>query len=213
MKNSQTILFSAIAVVAALSIMSIAGITIKDIIAEETENVGYSFAEDVMITGVFSFKDGTELVNFEVFNSGSDYLNPKTLQTIELMKVVGETPLLHKAVDESRKYNVVSSAGNFQDRFFDVNITLSQGGSPIRVYAYRDCSIVDFSTVTEFDKEEGWLQKAGFAVIENYELQCEGLTSQNPSYEQMMSSVKADTQSTMDLRDTQQWSDIYKYFK
>lgn len=213
MKNSQTILFAAIAIVATLSIASIAGITIKYITAEETERKGYNFAENVMIAGVFTFKDGTELVNFEVFDGGPDYLNSKTHQTIELMKVVGETPLLHKAVDESRKYNVLSSAGNFQDRFFDLDVILSREGKATRVYEYDDCSITDFSTTTEFDKEEGWLGKMGFAVVEDYELSCEGLASQNPSYVQMNNIPKAKTPSTMDIKETQQWTDIYKYFK
>jgi len=213
MKNSQTILIVAIAVVATLSIAAIAGITIKDITAEETEKKGYNFAENVMITAVLKFKDGTELVNFEAYSMKSGFIQPRTTPSLELMKVVGDTPLLHKAVDDSRRFDISQGGMNFQNRYFDIELILSQNGKAIREYHYQDCSISGFKTVTEFDKEEGWLGKMGFAVVESYELTCEGLQPQNPSYEQMNNIPKAKTPSTMDIKETQQWTDIYKYFK
>jgi len=57
----------------------------------------------------------------------------------------------------------------------------------------------------------------GFAVVENYVLECRAMQPHNPSLEKMMATSedqKAQTTSTLDLKEPfSTWSDHFKYQK
>ena len=179
-KKTTTIALSAGVI---LSIASITGFQLTEIIAEETEDKGYKFAEDVTITGLFNFHDGeVELHQFQVFNQKSGFQARDTF-VLELQKIVGDTPFLHKTADFSFKYR--NSPSEQQTNYeFDTTIVISQGGEQKRVFEYSRCFVSDYTVETLFDKEEGWMGK-GFAVVDQFEIQCKRYQPLNPVYEAM----------------------------
>jgi hypothetical protein len=197
-KKTTTIALSAAVI---LSIASITGFQLTEITAEETEDKGYKFAEDVTITGLFNFQDGVELHQFQVFDQKQGFQARDTF-VLELQKIVGETPYLHKAADFSYKYR--NSPGNQQtDYEFDTTIIISQGGEQKRVFEYSGCFVSDYTVETLFDKEEGWMGK-GFAVVDQFEIQCTSYKPLNPVYEEMHNHVeKANGKSSVEYQKEQ----------
>ncbi len=121
-----------------------------------------------------------------------------------------DTPILHYAADTSQQYTGTSQLDhNYED--FNVNILLAQGGTIVRELQYVECEITDYQIETELDKEEGWTGKSGFAIVEAYELQCDGYNPFSPIYEEINKVELSKTTSSLDLRETDSWSDVYKY--
>ena len=203
MTNKKTIVLTAIIVAAAFSILSTTGFSINEIIAEElAEDKDYNFAEDTLITGIFEFSDGTEISRFEVFDQKQGFQSRETF-VFELQKVVGSTPLLHKASDQSYQYRNSPSEQQINAEFA-VKVVVSQGSEQKRAFSYSRCFVNDNSVDTKTDNEEGWTQGKGFAVIDIFEIQCMAMTPHNPVYEEMTSiKEQADTQSSMDYQSEQ----------
>lgn len=199
MNFKTTIIALSAAVV--LSIASITGFQLTEIIAEETEDAGYEFAEGLKITGVFKFRDGTEVYPFEVFNQETGFKNRETY-VFALEKIVGQTPLLHKAADLSYHYRNSPQEQKINYEF-DASIVLSNGGDQKRVFDYSRCYVSDYEVSTDFDKEEGWMGK-GFAVKDNFEIACSSYEPLNPIYESMNAiTEKATAKSSMDYQQSQ----------
>lgn len=197
-KKTTIIAFSAAIM---LSIASISGFQLTETIAEESEDKGYVFAEEVTITGLFKFIDGTEVYPFEVFNQKSGF-KARDTYVFELEKIVGTTPHLHKAADFSYKYRN-SPADQKTDYPFDASIILSKGGEQKRVFQYYGCFVKDYSVSTDYDKEEGWMGK-GFAVKDIFEIQCDRYEPLNPTLDDMMSNKeKASAKSSIQYQSEQ----------
>lgn len=202
MNITKTATIAAVSVIATLAVASIFGLQISSITAEEDEDTGYKFAEGVDITGEFLFKDGTEVSKFEVFNQETG-IDSKGIYIFTVEKIVGETPLLHKMADSS--YKLRSSPGELKQgpNGFDVNIYLSQGGDVKRSFSYNTCFVSNYEVSTDFDKEEGWMGK-GFAVKDNFEIQCSKYQPNNPVYVEMTTSTdKASAKSTLAYKEEQ----------
>ena len=152
------------------------------IIAQEIQNKGYLFAEDVSITAEFRFRGGTEVSQFEVFTqkSGFDRAEPFVF---ELQKIVGNTPRLHDAADLAFHHRS-STPTKLTESEFNVDVLISHNGELNRVFKYSRCFVSDYSVVTEYDKEEGWMGK-GFAVLDRFEFQCSAYTPHNPALDKM----------------------------
>lgn len=202
MNITKTTSIAVISVIATLAVASIFGLQISSIIAEEDEDTGYKFAEGVDITGEFFFKEGTEVSKFEVFNQDTG-IDSKGIYVFTVEKIVGETPLLHKMADTS--YKLRSSPGELKQglNVFDVNIILSQDGAIKRSFSYHTCFVSNYEVSTDFDKEEGWMGK-GFAVKDNFEIQCSRYQPNNPVYVEMIAPTeKASTKSTLAYNEEQ----------
>ena len=201
----------AVSIIATLALVSIAGFQLNEIVAEETsEKKGYTFAENTKITAVFSFNDGTEIADFEVFEQKLGFDLTKTA-VFELERIVGNTPMLHKVSDMAHKYSLSSFDHGYND--FDVTILLAQEGNVIRQYDYTSCDVTDNVVKTLFDKEEGWNTSKGFVVIDKYEFTCSGYTPYSPIYEEMTNNVKKSTTvSSTDMEEPKEfWYDHIKY--
>lgn len=203
MQKLPTIAITALIVTLGFTILSFEGFSFDEIIAQEAgEDKGYNFAEDTVITGLFYFMEGSEISKFEVFRQVSGFQAKETF-VFELEKIVGSTPHLHKATDRSFFYR--NSSPELQDKTeFDVKIVISQGSEQKRAFDYYDCFVSDYSVFTKTDNEEGWTQGKGFAVVDQFEFQCQDMDHLNPVYDNMMTNTeKADTQSSMDYQDKQ----------
>ncbi len=186
-------------VTAAIAVFSFESFSINEIIAEKiADDMGYKFAEDVSVTGEFSFFKGDAVYQFETFTQTSGFKSRETYAFV-LQKIVGNTPLLHHAADLS--YEFRSSPSLLESvASFDVKIILSQGSEIKRAYSYTDCLVSDSKVVTAYDLEEGWFNKH-FSVIDNFEIQCDAFTPLNPQYDEITSvQKKSKTESSMDYQ-------------
>jgi hypothetical protein len=197
--KKKTIVLTIIIVTAALAVFSFESFSINEIIAEKiAEDWGYSFAEDVSVTGEFSFFKGDAVYQFEAFTQKSGF-KIREDYVFSLGKIVGDTPLLHHAADLSYEFkNSPKVLDNVAS--FDVKIILSQGSEIKRAYSYTDCLVSDSIVQTAFDLEEGWFNKH-FSVIDNFEIECGSMIPQNPAYDEIASvKEKSKTESSMDYQ-------------
>jgi hypothetical protein len=205
MQKLKKIVIASLIVTVGLTLFSIEGYSLNEIIAQEAgEDKGYNFAEDTVITGIFHLNDGPEISRFEVFRQISGFKGSETF-VFELDKIVGSTPLLHKAADLSFFYR--NSPAEQQTRTeFDVKIVISQGSEQKRAFKYTDCFVNDNSVLTRTDNEEGWtlVRNSGFAVVDKFEFKCQDMDPLNPVLEEMMSNKdEANTESSMDYQNKQ----------
>lgn len=210
MNYLKTTTIVAISVIATLAVASVAGFQINEIIAEETEDKGYTFAEDIKITAQFTFRDGSELSQFEVFDQKSGFDKQSEPVIFVLEKVVGYTPMLHEHADEAQTWTNVAYKNHHT--FFDVDIILAKGGEIIRQFDYNQCRVTDYAVDTLHDKEEGWNTSKGFAVVDKFEITCDGYRPTSPTFEAMHVVEGADTTSSMDLEEPKEfWYDHINY--
>lgn len=188
---------SVIAAIAIATITLVVGISqTHTTTAQSTplDNNVYVFAEGVYPQATFKFKDATVTYQFQAYTQTTDLLSNTgrgLTPEFTLQRVVGDTPYLHKAVDQAYQNNGKLSAFDFPYQEFDVEIELIQAGETMRVFKYGDCQIGNYKTATEFDKEEGYTTggKTGFAVMETYTFSCAGFEPVATSYKQMMKST------------------------
>ena len=203
MPKKKTIVLTLTIVTVAIAIFSFELFSINEIIAEKiAEDRGYLFAEDVSVTGEFSFFKGDAVYEFQSFSQKSGFKSRESY-VFNLGKIVGDTPLLHHAADLS--YEFRNSPALLEDfASFDVKILLAQDSEHKRAFSYSDCIVSDSHVQTAFDLEEGWFNKH-FSVIDNFEIQCDAITPLNPQYDEMTSSQKKSrTESSSDYQAKQQ---------
>jgi len=162
-------------------IVSFVGLQINEIIAEPTGTKNYTFAENVKIIVVFEFEDGAELTQAQTFEQRRGF-NINNKPVFELVKVVGNTPLLYAIADETQKYRKTTYSQFPASLEFDVKILLANEGEILRSFAYKDCYVARYKVVTESDREEGYISKSmGFAVLDEFTFQCDSYEPLNPS--------------------------------
>ena len=160
--------------------VSFIGLQLNEIIAETTGTEDYTFAENVKITVVFDFRDGTEVTEAQTFEQKRGF-NINNDPVFELVKVIGNTPLLYSIVDETQKHRDTPYY-TFPDTLeFNVKILLANDGEVLRSFAYEECRVVKYKVGTESDKEEGYISKSlGFAVVDEFTFQCDSYESSYP---------------------------------
>lgn len=204
MKN-KTIMTSVIAAVAITSIALIFGLSqTQNISAAPPQGNGvYVFAEGVNPRASFTFADGPEEADFQIFTQTNGLTGTNGRGTgpeFTLVKVPGSTPLLYKAADELLNKGNRGSA-EWQYNRFDVRVDLLQAGEPVRAFAYTGCEVSSYRIYTDYDKEEPYTTggKVGFAVQDEFKLTCQGQAPLNPQLEQI-TSPEYKTKSTLDLK-------------
>jgi len=216
-------------VVAVLAIASFAGFGIPDIegIVVSLQPSKMVFVEDISTTAVFQFRDGTEMTSVQQFTQTGGYgtttistgtAKSKSQESSEttgrskpaftMEKVVGGTPYLYEAADETQKY-FANSGFEYDYKFFDVTVYLAKGGDVLRAFEYRDCTVVNYTVATRSDNEEGYTGK-GFVLVDQFTFECKGYTPQNPLWDKMTQTEQAKTTSSLDLKSTDQWSEGFK---
>ena len=211
----------AIAVIADHGISNIEGITVS---LQPSKMV---FVENVTTTALFEFRDGTEMIPIQQFSQIGGY-GTTTLSTgtakkpseessettgrskpaFTMEKLVGGTPYLYEAADETQKY-FSSSGFEYDYKFFDVTVYLAKGGDVLRAFEYRDCQVTNYVVTTRSDNEEGYTGK-GFVLVDQFSFECKGYTPQNPAMDKLNQIEHAKTTSTTDLKSTDQWEPGFK---
>jgi len=201
--NTKTLLSlnAMIAIVAVASIAMISNISEAPMVTADEEKAKglYKMADATQIVGTFEFRDGVETVNIPDFVQTTGFTDTSR-PTFEFKKIVGDTPLLHEAADVFQKFmsRDASYPHNFND--FEATIDIYHSGKHVRSLSYTDCKINDSVINTLEDKEEAYLGK-GFAVIEEYEIECTGYIPHAIDYDTMLNGYKTHSKqlSSMDL--------------
>ena len=203
----------AIASLLAVSVAAMFGIASQQqISAEETEEKQYVTGNDVKIYTEFTFRDAVEQSNgFQIYHqvSGFDRVNDSAAFTLSGV-VDYDRAYLYEAADMTFVRGITNTQHDYGQ--FDVVVHLQKDDISFRSFEYTDCSITDYKVDTMFDKEEGWTTSKGFTTIDEFEFECNGYDPINPLFDPIGSNDvgKANAQSSMNLRDTQTWSDNFR---
>ncbi len=173
MKTKIKLKSTALSVIAVFAITSVFGLTH----ANAEEEYPYKTADDIQTIITFTFKDGVEVVELPVFKMQDDYVNKNVSPSFSVEGVVGDSPYLHKALDEAFKYKQnPSHEYNFQ--LFDVDIDFVKDGEILRTLDYHDCLVDDYRIHTLKDDQESYISsKTAFAIIDDIDFICGGLNS------------------------------------
>ena len=148
----------------------------------------YNFVAGIHNEVTFEFRNGIETVNFPVFSTTSDIVaNVGT--SFEVEGVIGNSPHLHKALDDAYLYRmaVLSGTGvfDYEHRYFDVDVNVVQNETILKSFEYNNCEISSNSVSTLTDDYESYLaSNTGFAVVDSIEFRCSGVhinLENNPS--------------------------------
>ncbi len=162
----------------------------------------YNMGQGPHAVATLTFSDGQETINFPIFEQGN--LLDRSYPTIEFVAVPGEYPLLYKHVDDAQKLGQKVSGVNALSDLFDVDVQLVYGEDSIREFNYSNCRSVDYVIKTQHDKDESFFK--GFALTNEFHLECQGYHPYSPVYDAMFNSYeKANTSSSMDLLSTDDW--------
>ena len=162
------------------SVLSVFSLT--SFVAYADEGVEYKMADDTSAELTFTFRDGTETHSFPVFKMTSDFVS-NAGTTFKVQGVVNDAPYLHKALDGAYKHRLVTFSGGsnieYNFRFFDVTTNISKNDELIRTVNYYDCEVLNYKIETEKDDYEsyGFYEKVGFAIVDDIEFRCGGITS------------------------------------
>lgn len=197
---SQKITYtSVIAAIAIASIALVVGLSQTQSTTAQSAPTGnnvYVFAEGVYPQATFKFRDATVTYDFQLYDttnnlfssSASGFATKQVAPEFTLIRIVGDSPYLHEAVDQTFAYNGKTTGFDYPYKEFDVIVDMIQAGQPVRTMEYSDCSITNYKINTRTDNEEGYTTggKTGFAVAETYTFICTGFKPHSPIYDQMV---------------------------
>ena len=170
----------------------------------------------------FTFADGAEIIEFSMFkqdavltatenvdndngnkNLAAEIFTRKTVYpTLELRGIVGDYPMLYNHVDENR---TIQGIGGTQFReLVDIDVDLVSDNEVIRSFDFANCRVIDYVVSTDPNTEESYV-KNQFALENVFDFECQGYHPNNPMYDVMFNVEKANTLSTFDLTNTDQW--------
>lgn len=161
-----------------LSIFSLAGF-------DKVYAADYKMAENVQANFTFTYRDGVEVYQFPVFKMTSNYVSNGGT-TFEIEGIIGKSPLLYKAMDDSYKNRLMTSTGassfEYNYRFFDVDVDLAREGQTVRTIHYYNCEILNYEALAlnSGDYESYTSSKSGFSVVDRIEFRCGGIQSESP---------------------------------
>ena len=143
---------------------------------------GFKFAKETSTFVTFMFDDGAEKMEFPVFNLVAAYEDSQenVVAEFEVEGILEYYPLLFQAIDNARAISGTSYASN-ED--FDVKVEFSNGEKTLRGFNFRECIVSDAQINTVSDKEEGFVGKSGFAVVNTMGFTCSGLKPINMYYD------------------------------
>lgn len=195
--TSRKVIFTS--VIAAIAIASLAMVSLLQTqTTAQSAPLGnnvYVFAEGVYPQATFKFKEAIVTYDFQAFNQVNNLFGimsngvaRSTSPEFTLQRIVGETPYLHEAVDQTWQYQGRTTALEYPYKLFDVTVEMIQAGKAVRVFEYGDCQLTNYKVSTEFDKEEGYTTggKTGFAVMETYTFICNGYNPVAVTYDEMI---------------------------
>ena len=199
----------------AISGMVVFGLIQANIFAEE-EQQEFVMGGDVKVIASFIFQEGVETSEFQVFQQESGFLLASESPSFKLKKVVGHSPLLHKAADDAWKFRVRDTLHDYNMKFFDVVITISKENIPLRTFQYDDCTVSYYKVDTGYRDADAWTTTKGFTIYDEFTFICDGYGPVNVAYVALQSnSTKADCECTIKYKERQKslptWEDFPQF--
>jgi len=147
----------------------------------------YKYAEDVRTFVTFQYDNGIERIEFPIFETTNGFGEGDTTPEFKVEGILDSYPLLNDAIGKSRKVSGLASAYNtdFNAKVEFIQGTLLTGEKLLRVIEYNGCIVDSAKIVTQYDKEEGFTGKRGFAIVQQTDFTCEGMNPINPGYDQL----------------------------
>ena len=150
----------------------------------------FTQAENVHTFLTFNFDNGAEKIESVIFTltsgfSESDYGTP----SFQIITAVLPHPLIDNAIAKSQKVSGIPSSFNE-----DFNVSVEFVNSEkIRGLDFKDCIVSGYDILTLRDKEEGYTGKRGFATAEVLDVECSGLTPNNPSFNKLSNNKESNS--------------------
>ena len=141
---------------------------------------GFNFANEMKTSVTFVYDDGSEKIEFPVFNLVSAFEETPNTPEFSVEGILDYYPLLYRAIDNSRE---VSGAGSTSNLDFDAIVEFTNGEKTLRGIEFNDCIIADAKITTQVDKEEGFTGKSGFAVVNQFSFTCAGVSPINMHFD------------------------------
>lgn len=160
----------------------------------------FKFTDDVRTIIIFKFDDGTEIIEFPIFEQ-QDLLEQGNPQ-FTLVGVPRMYPLLYEHIDDNLVGSTSSGSNSFTT-LFDVDISLIYGTDTVRGFNYTQCRSIDYVVKTQHDKNGRFFK--GFALTNEFHFECQGYHPNNPVYDSMFKVEKANTTNSSDLKTTDSW--------
>jgi len=110
--------------------------------------------------------------------------------------------MLYKHVDDNLAVQRI--IGNSNHGLVDIDIKVISGEETIRGFNYVDCRATDYVISTNPNSEESYI-KSKFALENIFDFECQGYHPNNLAYDAMFIVEKANTISSKDLRNTDDW--------
>jgi len=169
---------------------------------------------DVKIKALFHFNlDGLEIIDsFRIINQLSGFSKDSPVIFQLLGGVGGDKDKLYTAADIMHERNFVLVGEDYSH--FEVDVYLYHRGddTAFRHFAYQGCDVVDYSITTLHDGDETYSGLTKFVLADTFTFDCEGMLSHCPAcISHRTIEVVDETISSLDLRETQTWQDIYRY--
>lgn len=145
---------------------------------------GFKFAKDTSTFVTFNFDDGSEKIEFPVFDLVSAYedSDDNIVARFQVEGILDYYPLLFQAIDNSR---VISGTTYASNEDFDATVEFVSGDKTLRGFDFRKCVVDSAQITTKTDKEEGFTGKSGFALVNTMGFTCSGLTPINMYYDEL----------------------------
>ena len=144
----------------------------------------FRFANNMKTSVTFIYDDGSEQIEFPVFNLVSAYAESVNNVVAEF-KVEGLLeyyPLLYNAIDNSRAVSGNTYSSNLD---FDAQVEFTNGEKTVRGLDFSKCTISDAKITTQRDKEEGFTGKSAFVLVHQLGFTCSGLSPVNMYYDEL----------------------------
>ncbi len=164
---------------------------IKDYGKFQTVDYGrhnYKTGNDAHAIATFKFSDGTEKIGFPVFKTKSKYLS-NIQPSFEVHGTVDSHPLLFKSIERAMANRANADSVNMGQEYFSVDVELQNGNNTTRTLKYVDCRIGGYKVDTEFNKEEGFTKKNGFAIVDVIGITCINVSADNSINEASSTSI------------------------
>jgi len=152
----------------------------------------YKSAENVRTFITFQYDNGIERIEFPIFELSGGFGEGNITPEFSVEGILNSYPLLNDAINKSRSVSGLTSTYNTD---FNVKVEFIQGiyldyGKLLRAIDYDGCIVDSLKIVTQYDKEEGFTGKRGFALVQQTGFTCQGMNPINPGYDNLYEGIK-----------------------
>ena len=144
----------------------------------------FTFANNMKTSVTFDYGTGSEKIEFPVFNLVSAFAESTDNDVAEFTVEgpLGYYPLLYQTIDKSRSVSGNTFSSNIN---FGALVEFTNGEETLRGLDFRECIIDSAKITTQRDKEEGFIGKSAFVLVNQLGFVCSGMSPINMNYDKL----------------------------